>query len=127
MIFRYFMSAPPLWLGEQADALDSRALGYERLYRPLAVVIARFVPVVLIQLLKRLQVLRVVHRLLEAVVEPLDDRGRHAFWAHEAVRRVRYGVHAELADRRHVPSRSLVAERRQQPHASLVHEARPAR
>src|SRR5213592_1576740 len=88
---------------EQSDPLDGRALGLQRLRGPLRVFPARLVPVNLIELLQQLQMLRIVERLLEGVVQRLHDLRIHAFRAHQAVRRIRNDIEAELLRGGRVP------------------------
>src|SRR5712692_2664374 len=58
---------------QQAQPLDQRPLPLRGLAGVLRVVLARLVPQLLIQLLEHFQVLGIVERLLEAVVQDLHD------------------------------------------------------
>src|SRR4051812_26530837 len=99
-IFWYFMRASvafPL-VRQQPDALDSRAFRLERLSGPFRVVLARLIPVGLVEELQRLVVFRVVHRQLEGVVQRFHHLRRHALGPDQPERRIGYRVHAELGD-----------------------------
>src|SRR5688572_570721 len=75
-------------LRREPELLDQALVLRIGLARPRGVLLAAAVPHVLVQLVEQLEVLRVVHRLLEGVVQRLDDGRVHALRADQAVRRV---------------------------------------
>src|SRR5688572_13460822 len=120
-ILWYFIHPPFLWLlHEQPDALDGGALGLERFGRPFRIVLARFIPIKLVELLQGLLVLGLVDRGLERIVQALHDFRRHAFRSDEAIRRVRHRVDAELLHGGRVPARAPLAERGKEPERAGV-------
>src|SRR5262245_44679636 len=75
-ILRYFMAALRASFDEQSDPFDGGPLGPQRLRRPARVVLGGLVPVRLVELLQGFQVLGVVHRRLEGVVQHLHHLRR---------------------------------------------------